>query len=187
MSKKWRPTPKQALFIDEYFTCGMNATQAAIRAGYSKRSAYSIGQENLKKPEIAEAIAKRQAMKAEKLQITADDIARELHKIAFSNAADFYHLSVDGDPILDLSELTRDQAAAIQEFTTEDYIEGRGPNARNVRRVKIKTECKRPALVDLAKLLGMMPDRHEITGAGGGPIITRIERVIVDPEERKES
>ena len=84
--------------------------------------------------------------------------------------------------IIDLSNLTRDQTAPIQEFTTEDFIDGRGHNARDVRRVKIKTECKRPALVDLAKLLGMMPDRHEHSGLDGGPIVTKIERVIVRPE-----
>lgn len=45
-------TPKQRKFIDEYFACGMNATEAAKRAGYSEDTAYSIGWENLRKPEI---------------------------------------------------------------------------------------------------------------------------------------
>ncbi|WP_139008535.1 terminase small subunit [Lactococcus lactis] len=48
-------TPKQRKFCDEYIKLG-NATQAAINAGYSKRTAYSIGQENLKKPEIKKYI-----------------------------------------------------------------------------------------------------------------------------------
>ncbi len=46
---------KQELFVHEYLN-DCNATQAAIRAGYSQRTAYSIGQENLKKPEIRQAI-----------------------------------------------------------------------------------------------------------------------------------
>ena len=50
-------SPKQQRFIDYY--CG-NATEAALKAGYSAKTAYSIGEENLKKPEIAEAIAKRE-------------------------------------------------------------------------------------------------------------------------------
>ena len=49
-------TPKQRRFIEEYLI-DLNATQAAIRAGYSEKTAYSIGQENLRKPVIAEAIA----------------------------------------------------------------------------------------------------------------------------------
>ena len=48
-------TAKQQIFIMEYLT-DMNATQAAIRAGYSAKTAYSIGQENFKKPEIRQAI-----------------------------------------------------------------------------------------------------------------------------------
>ena len=49
-------TAKQARFVEEYMV-DLNATQAAIRAGYSKKSSYSIGQENLKKPVISDAIA----------------------------------------------------------------------------------------------------------------------------------
>ena len=49
-------TPKQTRFVEEYLV-DLNATQAAIRAGYSAKTAYSIGQENLSKPEIANAVA----------------------------------------------------------------------------------------------------------------------------------
>lgn len=52
-------TRKQQKFIDEYFACGMNATEAAKRAGYSEATAYSIGWENLRKPEIKEVIEQR--------------------------------------------------------------------------------------------------------------------------------
>ncbi len=51
---------KQQRFVDQYIISG-NATQAAIKAGYSKRSAYSVGQENLRKPVIKAAIDKRNA------------------------------------------------------------------------------------------------------------------------------
>ena len=51
-------TAKQKRFCDEYLT-DLNATQAAIRSGYSEKTAYSIGNENLKKPEIQEYIQKR--------------------------------------------------------------------------------------------------------------------------------
>ncbi len=44
-------TPKQQLFVAEYLV-DLNATQAAVRAGYSKKTAYSVGHENLKKPEV---------------------------------------------------------------------------------------------------------------------------------------
>ena len=53
-----RVTEKQKLFCEEYLI-DLNATQAALRAGYSEKTAYSIGNENLKKPEIQEYIQKR--------------------------------------------------------------------------------------------------------------------------------
>ncbi|MDQ3256204.1 MAG: terminase small subunit, partial [Acidobacteriota bacterium] len=62
-------TPKQQRFVDEYLV-DMNATQAAIRAGYSRKTAYSIGDENLRKPYISAEIAHRQRQIAENLKLT---------------------------------------------------------------------------------------------------------------------
>lgn len=70
-------TPKQARFVAEYLI-DLNATQAAIRAGYSAKTAYSIGNENLSKPEIAAAIAAGQGKVAAKLDITAEKVLRDL-------------------------------------------------------------------------------------------------------------
>ena len=64
-------TAKQDRFVAEYLI-DLNATQAAIRAGYSEKTAYSIGQENLKKPDIASAISAAQAKRAERTEITQD-------------------------------------------------------------------------------------------------------------------
>lgn len=61
-------TPKQQRFVDEYLV-DLNATQAAIRAGYSAKTAYSIGSENLTKPEIAAAIAQKQAVRSEATEL----------------------------------------------------------------------------------------------------------------------
>lgn len=63
-------TPKQKRFVEEY-VIDNNATQAAIRAGYSEKTAYSIGQENLKKPEVMKAIAKKQKLISEKTEYDA--------------------------------------------------------------------------------------------------------------------
>ena len=71
---------------------------------------------------------------------------------------------------VDLSELTREQAAAISEVTVEDYKDGRGEDARDVRKVKFKLSDKRSALVDIGKHLGMFVERKELTGKDGGPI-----------------
>lgn len=66
-------TPKQARFVEE-FLVDCNATQAAIRAGYSKKTASVTGCENLTKPNIAESIAERQAVLAEQVGITQAEV-----------------------------------------------------------------------------------------------------------------
>lgn len=70
-------TEKQKRFCDEYLT-DLNATQAAVRAGYSKKTAYSIGEENLRKPEIKEYIEKRMVEKESQLIADQDEVMRYL-------------------------------------------------------------------------------------------------------------
>ena len=70
-------TPKQQRFVDEYLI-DLNATQAAIRAGYSEKTAYSIGDENLKKPEIKKAIEQAQQERQKRTLVTQDDVIRGL-------------------------------------------------------------------------------------------------------------
>ncbi len=77
-------TKKQKRFVEEYLI-DLNATQAAIRAGYSPQTAYSIGDENLKKPEIKNAIDKALAERSRRTGVNADRIIEELAKIAFLN------------------------------------------------------------------------------------------------------
>lgn len=74
-------TPRQAAFVREYLI-DLNATQAAIRAGYSEKTAGRTAHENLKKPEIAQAIQEAQTERAERLELTQDDVVRGLHKEA---------------------------------------------------------------------------------------------------------
>jgi len=160
---------KQQRFVDEYLV-DRNATQAAIRAGYSQKTATVIGAENLTKPNIQEAIKLGEAEIAERTKITQDRVMKELEKIGFSNMLDYITITNGGDPVTDFSALTRDQAAAISEITVEEYTEGRGEDARNVKRTKFKLSDKRSALVDMGRHLGMFKDKVEITGANGGPI-----------------
>jgi phage terminase small subunit len=82
-------TPKQQRFVDEYLI-DLNATQAAVRAGYSAKTAYSIGEELLRKPDIAAAVAKAEAARSERTKIDADWVLRkavELHDKAMADGA----------------------------------------------------------------------------------------------------
>lgn len=74
-------TPKQQRFVEEYLI-DLNATQAAIRAGYSEKTAYSVGHENLKKPEIQKAIQEAQESLSNKTQLTVDMVVNGLLKEA---------------------------------------------------------------------------------------------------------
>ena len=66
-------TDKQKMFVKEYLI-DLNATQAAIRAGYSESTAKEIGCENLTKPNIAEAIQEAMSERSEKVEIKAEDV-----------------------------------------------------------------------------------------------------------------
>ena len=74
-------TPKQARFVEEYLV-DLNATQAAIRAGYSKKTARQVASENLTKPDIQEAIAAAQDDRSERTGITQDEVIQGLKKEA---------------------------------------------------------------------------------------------------------
>src|SRR5713101_7897360 len=86
-------TAKQQRFVDEYLI-DFNATQAAIRAGYSAKTAYSIGNENLNKPEILAALAAAKKAQTERTQIDADSLLQRLDDEANADIADI--LNDDG-------------------------------------------------------------------------------------------
>lgn len=164
-------TPKQVRFVEEYII-DLNATQAAIRAGYSKKTARAIGQENLTKPDIQAAISAAQEARSIRTEITQDMVLEELAKIGFANMKNYMGITGDGDPFMDLSTLTEAQAAALAEVTVEDFKDGRGEDARDVRRIRFKLYDKRAALVDIGRHLGMFTDKVQLTGKNGGPIET---------------
>ena len=87
-----RLTKKNEVFCDEYLI-DLNATQAAIRAGYSVESAGSIGSELLKKPEIRARIDRAMAERSKRTGINADRALLELGKIAFVNAIDVINMN----------------------------------------------------------------------------------------------
>lgn len=81
-------TPKQKLFVEEYLV-DLNATQAAIRAGYSERNASRIAVELLNKTQVQEKLQERMHEREKRTEITQDKVLNELAAIAFSNGSDF--------------------------------------------------------------------------------------------------
>ena len=155
-------SPKRVRFVEEY-QVDLNGTQAAIRAGYSARTANPQAARLLANVSIQAALTAAQEARSRRTAITADRVVRELALIGLANMADYMARTAQGDPYLDFGALTRDQAAALQEVTVEDYLDGRGEDARAVRRVKFKLHDKRAALVDLGRHFGLF--RNEPAGA----------------------
>jgi phage terminase small subunit len=176
--------PKQERFVAEYLK-DLNGKQAAIRAGYSEKTAESQASRLLSHAKVAAAVAAGQAKTAAKLEITKEMIVDELRKIAFADLrkavawGPTQHTTVDdggqkivssGVTLIDSSELDADTAAAVAEVG----------NTREG--VKIKLHDKKGALVDLAKMLGFMVEKHEHTGKDGAPLVP----AEMTPDQRRE-
>lgn len=104
-------TDKQQAFIEEYLT-DFNATQAALRAGYSEKTARSIGSENLTKPDIAEAIQNR----LNELKMSADEALILLANQARASMADYFNTDAYGVVPIDLSTIPKEKLRAIKKL-----------------------------------------------------------------------
>jgi phage terminase small subunit len=98
----------------------------------------------------------------DKLAITKESILAELARIGFANMQDYVQPTAAGDVVVNVSALSRDQAAAIQEVIV-DHQAGGGDDKAGVRRVRLKLHDKRAALVDLGKHLGLFVERRHVT------------------------
>ena len=88
--------------------------------------------------------------------------------------------------MVDLSQLTREQTAAIQEVTVDTYLDGDGENAREVKKVRLKLADKRAALVDLGRHHKLFTNKFEHCGKDG-PIEGKITIEFVSPPKRDSS
>ncbi len=149
-------TAKQARFVAEYLI-DLNATQAAIRAGYSERTARQAGSENLSKPVVAQAIQEAQSKRAERTEITQDRVLAELARIGFADIrkAVRWGSVPNGDDapypveLVPSDEVDDDTAAAIVEVSLTQTG------------VKLKMADKRAALESLLKHLGGLPSEDD--------------------------
>ena len=171
MSTAKKLTDKQQRFVEEYLV-DLNATQAAIRAGYSKKTAKVIAAQNLSKLNVAAEIQSGRQKLSEKTGVTAERVIAELALVAFTNMQDYFRVNSEGQPELDCSTLTKEQAAALSEVTAEEVWRGKGDDAKRMVRTKFKLHSKMSALDQLGKYFGLFITKVEHTGKDGGPIIT---------------
>lgn len=142
-------TNKQKKFIDEYLV-DLNATQAAVRAGYKEKAAYRTGAENLRKPQIQEEIQKRMQERQQRTEITQDMVVKELAAIAFSKATDYVVIQGGRVIIKNTNDLNEDQVRAIAGIKE-------GANG-----IEVKLNDKEKALELLGRHLGMWNDKLDI-------------------------
>lgn len=145
MAEKKKPpklTPKQARFVEEYLV-DANATQAAIRAGYSKRTAKVIGSQNLSKVNIAAEVAKGRAARSVRTQVTADDVVQQLRHIAWAKLGNVAKWDTDSLELTPSDQLPPAESVAVQSVEMGPY----GP--------KIKLESRAVALRMLGEHTGL--------------------------------
>lgn len=145
-------TEKQKKFVEEYLI-DLNATQAAIRAGYSVKNAGKIGHELLEKTRISNEITKKIAERSRRTGINADRVLIELAKIAFVNADDV----IESKDATLKENASRDDLAAIQSVKVKTFGED------GVER-EIKLADKIKALDMLGRHLGMWNDKLQVSG-----------------------
>ena len=148
-------TDKQTAFVREYLV-DLNATQAAIRAGYSERTASRIGPQLLGKNWVREAIEKAQAKRARRVEVTQDYV--------LSNLVEVVERTMQRAPVLDRKgeQVTDEEGRAVWTF------DAKGANR---------------ALELLGKHLGILTDkvRAEVSGPDGGPVASEIVVRFVEP------
>lgn len=138
-------TPKQQRFVDEYLI-DLNATQAAIRAGYSEKTANEQGSRLLVNVSISEAIAKAQNKRSERTEITQDYVLNNIKRVV---------------------ERCMQIEAVDGETTTED--------GGVAQAFMFKEQGALKGLEMLGKHLGLFKDKVEHTGKDGGPIEHSVE------------
>lgn len=169
---------KRTRFVAEYLV-DLNARQAAIRAGYSPKTAEVQGPRLLGNAQVSAAIQAGQRKKLAKLEITAERVLMEVARIAFSDIRAWFDDQGRLKPIADLSD---DVAAALGsvELQREKTRTIAGETVTTVLEdcvVKVKAWDKGRALELLAKHFGLVKERVEHSGPDGGPI-----RLIPDAE-----
>lgn len=168
-------------FVREYLK-DLNATEAAKRAGYSEHTAHVQGSRLLKNARIAQLLVETGKKLDDSSIMNAKEVLAELTKLSRYNMADFMRTGEDGQPRgVDISELTRDQAAAIQEVTV-DTTGGSGDGVRRqVLRTKFKLADKGLNLERLGRYHKLFTDKVEVSG--GIILAERIEKARKQKDE----
>ena len=148
---------RQLKFVDEYLI-DLNAAKAAVRAGYSERSARSIGQENLTKPDIHNAIQEKLASRSKRTEISQDRVLLEIARLAFNDPRRAY--DADGN-LLPVKDWPDEVAAAIKSLKVTELKDADGLVIGVTNEVAFWDKNKPLELA--ARHLGLLNDKLEVS------------------------
>ena len=162
-------TKKQQRFVEEYLI-DLNATQAAIRAGYSVKTANEQGAQNLAKLSIQEAIAQEMAERSKRTGVNQDRVVLELAKIAFVNPKNL----INSKDASIKADATDDDLACVQSIKVKTMYGDKGTSVER----EVKLYDKQRALEQLGKHLGMWNDKIDVNVAV--PVVIAGEDALED-------
>lgn len=154
-------TDKQKRFIEEYLI-DLNATQAAIRAGYSEDTAKEMGYENLTKPHIQEAIQQAKNQRSERTQITQDDVLNGLLEVIAMST---------GKKVVVETDVAKNESGELVGF--------------DIAKTKFEPAAANKALELLGKHLGMFKDKVDLINSDGSlnrPMVIELIAPSLDDE-----
>lgn len=160
MADKDKLTPKQAKFVASYIANGMNATRAAITAGYSEKTACEIGAENLRKPLIANAIAKRTEKGLAKMDFSVDRTLEYVARMAFFDPKELFEDDGSLKRIQDIPESARTVMAGLEVSDIWDSGEGEQKSIIGTLK-KIKLSDRKGALDMLMRYHALYKDKEK--------------------------
>ena len=151
----------------------LNAAQAAVRAGYSAKTAESCGPRLLRNAQVRKEVERLQEERAKRLDLTADDVLAELVRIARVDIGEAYDEKGRLRPLKDIPEDVRRAIAGVE---VVELFEGAGEErVQSGELKKLKLWDKVKALELLAKHLGLLRDKVEVSGAGGGALTVEVK------------
>lgn len=168
-------TPKQMRFVDEWLI-DFNGKQAAIRAGYSAKTAEATAARLLRNVKVQAEISRRQKDLQRRTEVTQDRVVKELARIAFADMTDYAQVETRMIEKDDGTEASY-QAVALKE-TAELSAEQRAALAgikQGANGIEVKLHDKIKALELLGRHIGMFNDKLSLSGTDGGPLTFRWE------------
>lgn len=175
MAEPHKLTPKQERFCTEYLV-DLNATQAAIRSGYSQKTAGKIGFENIHKPEIQTRLSVLRAELAETTGITPARVLKELSRIAFSDPRRVMSWGPGGVALIPSGELSDDDAAMVSEVSESTTKDGGS--------LRVKLHDKLSAIEKIMRHLGMGANETQPINPGStGGFRGTLEDILIQYRE----